>query len=137
MSDSYEPRHAGGASEGDVTPVEYQKPVSMMLSNQTYDKLKWVAQYLLPALGTLYGGVGYIWGLPEVDKVVATLLAVDFFLGTILGISTKTYEKSGAAYDGSANIVERGDYTAMELDLNAHPADLAGQKQVVLKVNTE
>ena len=34
------------------------------MSNKTYDILKWVAQYLLPALATLYFAVAKIWGLP-------------------------------------------------------------------------
>ena len=36
----------------------------MKLSNTTYDILKWVAQYLLPAAGTLYFSISQIWGLP-------------------------------------------------------------------------
>ena len=34
------------------------------MSNTTYDILKWIAQILLPALGTLYFALSKIWGLP-------------------------------------------------------------------------
>ena len=34
------------------------------MSNKTYDICKWIAQYLLPALATLYFAVAQIWGLP-------------------------------------------------------------------------
>ena len=36
----------------------------MSMSNKTYDILKWIAMYLLPAAGTLYFALAGIWGLP-------------------------------------------------------------------------
>lgn len=65
----------------------------MKLSNKTYDRLKWVAQYLLPALGTLYFTVSGIWGLPYGEQVVGTITAVDTFLGVVLGVSSAGYQK--------------------------------------------
>lgn len=66
----------------------------MKLSNKTYDLLKWIAQYLLPALATLYFGLASIWGLPYGEQVVGTITAIDTFLGVMLGISTAQYNKS-------------------------------------------
>lgn len=66
----------------------------MKLSNKTYDTLKWIAQYLLPAIGTLYFALARIWGLPYGEQVVGTITAVDAFLGAILGISTMQYNKT-------------------------------------------
>ncbi|MCD8158988.1 MAG: phage holin [Clostridiales bacterium] len=66
----------------------------MNISNETYDILKWIAQYLLPALGTLYFVVASIWGLPYGEQVVGTITAVDTFLGVILGISSAAYNKT-------------------------------------------
>lgn len=66
----------------------------MKMSNELYDKLKWVAQYLLPAVATLYFAVASIWGLPYSEQVVGTITAVDAFLGAVLGISTKKYKES-------------------------------------------
>lgn len=66
----------------------------MKISNKTYDVMKWIAQYLLPALGTLYFALAGIWGLPYGEQVVGTITAVDTFLGVVLGISTATYNKS-------------------------------------------
>lgn len=63
----------------------------MKMSNQTYDVLKWIAQYLLPAAGTLYFGLASIWNLPYGEQVVGTITAVDTFLGVILGISSANY----------------------------------------------
>ena len=63
------------------------------MSNKVYDILKWIAQILLPALGTLYYAVAKIWGLPYVEEIVGTITAVDLFLGALLGISTIQYNK--------------------------------------------
>lgn len=66
----------------------------MILSNELYDKLKFLAQILLPALGTLYFALASIWGLPFGEQIVGTLTAIDAFLGALLGISTNNYNKS-------------------------------------------
>lgn len=65
----------------------------MTISNKTYDILKWIAQILLPALGTLYFALATIWGLPAADKVVGTVTALDTFLGILLGLSTAQYKR--------------------------------------------
>ena len=61
------------------------------MSNKVYDVLKWIAQYFLPALGTLYFALADVWGLPYGEQVVGTIVAVDTFLGVVLGISTAQY----------------------------------------------
>lgn len=66
----------------------------MKLSNKAYDTLKWIAQYLLPAIGTLYFALASIWALPYGEQIVGTITAVDAFLGAILGISTMQYNKT-------------------------------------------
>ena len=63
------------------------------MSNKAYDVLKWIAMYLLPALGTLYFALAGIWGLPYGEQIVGTITAIDTFLGVILGISTALYNK--------------------------------------------
>ena len=63
------------------------------MSNKVYDTLKWIAMYLLPALGTLYFALAGIWGLPCGEQIVGTITAIDTFLGVILGISTTKYNK--------------------------------------------
>lgn len=68
----------------------------MNLSNKTYDTLKFIAQYVLPALGTLYFALAGIWGLPYGEQIVGTVTAVDTFLGVLLGISTSQYKKNQA-----------------------------------------
>lgn len=63
------------------------------MSNKVYDILKWIAQFLLPAIGTLYFALAGIWGFPYGEQVVGTITAVDTFLGVVLGISTARYNK--------------------------------------------
>lgn len=64
-----------------------------MMSNKTYDVLKWIAQIVLPALGALYFGLSQIWGLPYGEEIVGTITVIDTFLGALLGISTAQYNK--------------------------------------------
>ena len=65
----------------------------MKMSNQVYDILKFIAQILLPAIGTLYFALAKIWGYPYAAEIVGTISAVDAFLGALLGISTMQYNK--------------------------------------------
>lgn len=65
----------------------------LSMSDKTYNILKWIAQYFLPAVGTLYFALAGIWGLPCGEQVVGTITAVDTFLGVILGISSTQYNK--------------------------------------------
>lgn len=69
----------------------------MKMTNKMYDILKWIAQYFLPAVGTLYFALAGIWGLPYGEQVVGTITAVDTFLGVLLGISSAQYNKASLA----------------------------------------
>ena len=69
----------------------------MKMTNKVYDILKWIAQYFLPAIGTLYFALAGIWGLPYGEQIVGTITAVDTFLGVILGISSAQYNKASLA----------------------------------------
>lgn len=68
----------------------------MTMSNKTYDILVWIAQIVLPALGTLYAALSGIWGFPYGEQIVGTLTAVDVFLGALLKISNEQYKKKNA-----------------------------------------
>lgn len=66
--------------------------MNTLLTNKQYDILKWVAQILLPALGTLYFALAGIWGFPFGEQIVGTITAIDTFLGVIIGISSSQYK---------------------------------------------
>lgn len=61
------------------------------MTNEIYDILKFIAQILLPAAGTLYFALAEVWGFPYGSEVVATITAIDAFLGAVLQISTTKY----------------------------------------------
>ena len=77
----------------------------MVLHNKAYDIMKWIVAIVLPACGTLYFALCGIWGLPCGDEVLGTLVAVETFIGAILGISTKNY-----------NALEEANASAPELE---------------------
>ena len=66
----------------------------MKLTDKTYDTLKWIALFLLPALGTLYFALSGIWSFPYGEQIVGTITSVDTFLGALLGISSSQYKKN-------------------------------------------
>lgn len=65
----------------------------MIFSDRTFDILKTIQRYVLPALGTLYLALSQIWGFPYGEEIVGTITAVDAFLAAVLGISTANYNK--------------------------------------------
>lgn len=108
----------------------------MMLSNKVYNTLKWIAQYLLPASGTLYFALAAIWNLPYGEQIVGTISAVTIFLGVILGISSATYVKSGANTDGTLQVdMSNPEKDIYRLQLNSDLSDLADKSKISLKVD--
>ena len=67
--------------------------IPMLMSDDAYDVMKWIVQYILPGLGVLYAIIAGVTGLPYAEVVLAVVMAIDWFLGIILGISTKQYNK--------------------------------------------
>lgn len=63
----------------------------MVLKNSVYDVLKYIAQIVLPAIGTLCFTIAQLWGLPYAEQIVGTIMAIDTFLGALLGLSSKKY----------------------------------------------
>lgn len=65
----------------------------MIFKNKTFDILKWICLIALPATATLYGTAAAIWSLPYAQEIPQTIMAVDTFLGVLLGISNAQYYK--------------------------------------------
>lgn len=61
------------------------------MSDKTYDTLRFIAEIVLPAFGTLYFALAGIWGLPYGEQVVGTVTALDAFLGAIVKTSRDSY----------------------------------------------
>lgn len=107
------------------------------LSNRTYNILKWIAQIFLPAVGALYFSLSDIWGLPKATEVVGTITVVDFFLGSLLGLSASAYNKSGEWADGTVKVVQDENMKRFELELNSDPNELDKQDRVTFKVDSD
>ena len=119
-----------------------QNPITpdkgFIVSPKLYDRLKFLALVLLPALSTLYFTLGTVWGLPYVEQIIGTIAAVDTFLGLLLRISSTSYNASAARYAGELNVVGREDGGQdFQLALNLQPEDLLTRKEIVFKVNPD
>jgi len=109
-----------------------------IVSPKLYDRLKFIALVLLPALSTLYFTLGTIWGLPNIEQVVGTIAGFDTFLGVMLRISSTSYNASAARYAGDLNVVGREDGGQdFQLALNLQPEELLKRKEIVFKVNPD
>lgn len=62
------------------------------MNAKLFNILKWVAQILLPAIGTLYFALSVIWNFPYASHVIGTLAAIDTFLGSLLMIKTSSLD---------------------------------------------
>lgn len=103
----------------------------MTLSNKVYDVIKWIAQYFMPALATLWITLAKIWGLPYGTEIGATVTGIDLFLGAILGISSQNYKGEGTM------IVDTSDEAKdiYSLDLNVPAEELAKKDMITFKVS--
>lgn len=65
----------------------------MKLNNKVYDVLKWITIVFLPALITFAGVVMNALNFEYTQIVLTIAVAFDTFLGSILGLSTISYNK--------------------------------------------
>ena len=63
-----------------------------MLNNKVYDVLKWLCIFVFPSLALLIQTVFSIWGIPYGDEIARTVVAINAFLGAILGLSNTVYK---------------------------------------------
>lgn len=104
-----------------------------MITGKLYDRLKWVAQILLPAFGTLYFALAQIWGVGSGAEVVGSVMAIDLFLGTLLGISQANYNK--AIEDAGILFVDKDGKKTFQIDGDQATLDeLADKQEVRFKV---
>lgn len=65
----------------------------MIIPSKVYDVLKWVCMIVLPAIATLWFTLGKVWGFHYLGEIEATIVAIDTFLGAILGVSAIQYNR--------------------------------------------
>jgi hypothetical protein len=76
----------------DDNAVEEVQPKGLILSSQTYDRLKVLSTIVLPALATLYATLASIWGWPFSVEIVGTVAAFAVFLGVLLKVASVRFE---------------------------------------------
>lgn len=59
----------------------------LVMKNSTYDKLKFLAQIVLPSIATLWVAISTIWNLPLGKEIEGTITAVIVFIDTVLGLT--------------------------------------------------
>ncbi len=64
----------------------------MKLNDKLYNIFKWGLIIFIPALITLLGTLGQIYGF-DTEKIVLTISAISTFIGVITGISNYNYRK--------------------------------------------
>ena len=104
----------------------------MPFSDKTYDILKWVAQDVLPGLGTLCFAITSLWHLPYGSQIVGTITAVDAFIGCLLRLSSIKYEGDGTIV---VDTFEDGPL-AYRIELNTLPEDMTNKDRVTFKVSS-
>lgn len=108
---------------------------SPVISNKMYDRLKFVAQVLLPAVAALYFGLAQIWGLPNGEQVVGTITVIDTFLGAVLLLSAKQYNNSDFKYDGALKIITTDpEKDLYSFEISAPLEDLKHNQELSIKV---
>lgn len=108
------------------------------VSNGLYDILKRAAELGLPAAGTLYFAVAQIWGLPNADKVVGTIVAVNAFIGVVVVILNVKYDSPEGYFDGSVTVQvahQEGESNQFVLHMTDGLEAIEGKQQINLKVN--
>lgn len=65
----------------------------MKFPNKVYDFLKWLCIIAVPALVTLIGALGTIYG-KDMTTVTATITAIATFVGALIGVSNANYNKT-------------------------------------------
>ena len=121
-------------ANGKPLRADYDTP-SPVLSNTTYDVVKDLVTIAFPAAIVLYSGLAVFWGWPFTEQIVGSAGLIGTFLGVLLKIAQKRYEKLPTQYDGAlvANDPNPDNDTyRLEFD-NSLPA-MANQATVRLKV---
>lgn len=105
----------------------------MKFTNKVYDKIKWIVAIVIPAIIALYSSLASIWGFPYAEQVIATLAAINVFLGVVMKISTASYQKS---YDGTLHVDTVTDNTTDKYLFEVDDLDnISDKDHIMLKIN--
>jgi len=105
-----------------------------ILTDKAYNVLKHVAAVGLPAVSTLYFALAQIWHFPDTDEVMATISAVNVFLGAVVGVSSFQYKNSDSKYAGEVQITETPEKKIYAISVNGQPEDLDQMSEATFKI---
>lgn len=112
------------------------------LGSKTYDKMKRLSMYIIPALGAAYFSLAQLWDLPKAEEVVGTTTIIGTFLGVVLGISNKNYQAAENT-ESDAGILAITGYDPdtgnpdLQVTMTKDPVDLADRNKIVLHVDKQ
>lgn len=107
------------------------------LPDKIYDFLKWTTLIAIPAFGTFYSGLAGLWNLPYANEVAGSCLLLATLLGVLIGVATRSYNKSDSKYDGTLVISDAAN-PEVPTNYNFNVGDLDKLEQkgaVTLKVD--
>ena len=76
----------------------------MKFENRVYDVLKWICLIFLPAVAILYSAIDGVFGWGYTATVTTIISAIEAFIGSMIGISTKAYRKENDEFCLEDNI---------------------------------
>lgn len=105
----------------------------IQLSRSLYDKLKLLAQVILPVLGALYFVLAESLGLPERDQVVGAIMVIDAILGLWLQFSMSKYSSQNVGEIEVTELPSGG--KTYSLNLVGDPEDIERHDEVRFAVS--
>jgi len=121
-------------ANGKPTSADPNTP-NPVLSNTAYDLVKDAVTVVFPAAIALYAGLAVLYGWPDSEKTVAAAGLVGVFLGVLLKIASKRYEKLPTQYDGQLIANDPNpDNDTYRLSFDSGLAEMAEKKEVRLEV---
>ena len=110
----------------------------MQLNNRVYDVLKWIVMIFLPAAATLYFGLSLYWPIPNVESVVGTITITTTFLGALLGLSSRSYNKDENQYDGVLQVnTEDPEKDVFSFLMYDDPEKMTAKDKLTIKVDNQ
>ena len=109
----------------------------MTLHNKVYDALNFIALVALPAFGSLYLSLAQVWNLPGAEKVTATVIVLDTFLGAVVRISWRRYNQNDANFDGyldSEGVDPDTGIPDLKMTVTTPPEDMLASNVVRFKI---
>lgn len=105
-----------------------------VVSNRMYDALKYLAQFILPAIQAFFLTTSKIWEFDVEGKVTATIAAINVLVGVFVTVVGKIYNNSDQKFDGEMQVTPPESDIPFRLVFNSELEDMDKKREVVLKV---